>query len=446
MALNFGLLDTSIPERLGAMPANALAMRRQRIAQDEDRAFQREGQQTQNALARMQMTKAQGEMDEDAAYKNALRGVQGGDYRTAMPDLMQASPSRAMALQKQLSEQEKGGMEMTIKKLDVMDKASGMFAANPTRQGAMDTLDALESIGTPPDILAKMKQKLDATPDDQIPEMARQYLAATKEGIKAQTERLFPSMSEFEKTTGLAGMSPEEQAAAARARITKETTHAPSSVTNVNMGLEREEQKAKGKSNVEMYGDIRTDASVARKLNAQFESQSRTLDAGFKTGFGTEAKTAAANVLASLGVEDAAQYATNAQTFKAAAIEAVLQKQLAQKGPQTESDAKRIAETGTQLGNTTEANRFVIDIARAQNDKAIKQQEFFDKYWRSNGTYEGAEAAWYDGEGGKSLFESPRMSKYSGATSGASQYVETRRTADGRVLGKKADGTIEVIK
>jgi hypothetical protein len=208
------------------------------------------------------------------------------------------------------------------------------------------------------------------------------------------------------------------------------------------MGLEREEQKAKGKSNVEMYGDIRTDASVARKLNAQFESQSRTLDAGFKTGFGTEAKTAAANVLASLGVEDAAQYATNAQTFKAAAIEAVLQKQLAQKGPQTESDAKRIAETGTQLGNTTEANRFVIDIARAQNDKAIKQQEFFDKYWRSNGTYEGAEAAWYDGEGGKSLFESPRMSKYSGATSGASQYVETRRTADGRVLGKKADGTI----
>ena len=33
-----------------------------------------------------------------------------------------------------------------------------------------------------------------------------------------------------------------------------------------------------------------------------------------------------------------------------------------------------------------------------------------------------------------------------GGKIGANAYVETRKTADGRTLGKKADGTIEEIK
>jgi hypothetical protein len=142
------------------------------------------------------------------------------------------------------------------------------------------------------------------------------------------------------------------------------------------------------------------------------ESQERTLSQGFETGALTEARAAAANFLTTMGVKDAEKYATNAQTFRAAANEVILQKQLAQKGPQTESDAKRMAETAALLENTPKANQFIIDVARTQNARDIAQQRFYDNYWRQNKTYEGADEAWFSGEGGRSLFEQPRLKKY----------------------------------
>lgn len=192
-----------------------------------------------------------------------------------------------------------------------------------------------------------------------------------------------------------------QKAAAGRAQV---TVGAPL--------LEKEEAKEKGKHNVKMYGDISTSANTARTMNANLDTVSRTLDQGFETGFGTEAKAAAANALAALGVKDAAKYATDAQTFNAAATEIVLQRQLLQKGPQTESDARRMQEAGVQLKNTPQANRFIIDVAKAQNNRAIKQQKYFDEYWRKNGTYEGAEEAWYSGDGGASIFSEPELAKY----------------------------------
>lgn len=415
MALNFGLLDTSIPERLGAMPANALAMRRQRVMQDEDRAFQREGQQMQNALARMQMTKAQGEMEQEQAYRNALSRAPAGDWNAVLPEIRKVAPDRAMALEKQLGEMQKGKAETRAKMSDVAHKKLGMYRealvnVNSPQQFAQwltaqhSDPDLQELMGA----LPSLEDSLATIPQD--PREFEQMKVKSAVGIGKFMEMNKPS--DFERTMDAAGLSPEQRQAAARQRLMKETTHAPAAVTNVSMALEREEQKEKGKSNVALYGDIRTQASVARKLNAQLESQARVLDKGFATGFGTEAKAAAASVLGALGVEKAEEFATDAQRFGAAAKEVVLQKQLAQKGPQTESDAKRIEQTGTQLGNTPQANRFVLDVAIEQNRRDIAQQKFFDDYWRKTGSYEGAEAAWYDGEGGKSLFESPRLKKY----------------------------------
>ena len=142
------------------------------------------------------------------------------------------------------------------------------------------------------------------------------------------------------------------------------------------------------------------------------ETQAKILDSGFKTGFGTETQKAAASLLSALGVPEATKFATDAQTFLAATQQAVLQKQLEQKGPQTESDAKRITDTGAQLGNTVEANRFIVDVAKAQFKRDLNQRGFFDKWWAKNKTYEGAEDAWFNGEGGKSLFDAPELTKY----------------------------------
>lgn len=420
--INFGLLNTNAPAEIGATVGNAFALRKQRIQQDEDRAFQREGMQMQNALARMGMQKAQREAEVDEELRNVF--ARNGSLEAAIPEVMKIDPQRGMAYQKQMFEQKKGAADMdktradlTMKRLDMLDRVAGRFAATPTREAAVAGLQQLRMLDVPDDMLAQTKAQIDATPDEQLPALAQQFLAQTQEGIKAQTERLFPkpaAQSDLSRLMAERDALPQGDPRRAMydQALRKQTTHAPAAVTNVSMALEREEQKEKGKSNVALYGDVRNSASVARKLNGQLESQARVLDKGFDTGFGTETKAAAASVLGALGVEGAENFATNAQTFGAAAKEVVLQKQLAQKGPQTESDAKRIEQTGTQLGNTPAANRFILDVARTQNDKDIAQQQFFDSYWRKNGTYEGAEAAWYEGDGGKSLFDSPRMKKY----------------------------------
>lgn len=176
--------------------------------------------------------------------------------------------------------------------------------------------------------------------------------------------------------------------------------------------LEGAEQKGKGELNVSLYKDVSNAARLATKTLPALETQAKILDSGFKTGFGTETQKAAASLLSALGVPEATKFATDAQTFLAATQQAVLQKQLEQKGPQTESDAKRITDTGAQLGNTVEANRFIIDVAKAQFKRDLNQRGFFDKWWAKNKTYEGAEDDWFNGEGGKSLFDAPELTKY----------------------------------
>lgn len=172
------------------------------------------------------------------------------------------------------------------------------------------------------------------------------------------------------------------------------------------------EQEKRGELLVKQYGAISDQAGVAAKTLPSIQANLATLDKGFDTGFGTETQAAAAKVLGALGVADAAKYATDAQTFSANATQAVLQKQLEQKGPQTESDAQRITQIGAQLGNTKEANKILLTVAQEQLKRDVEQRNFYDKWWKTNKTYDGAEDAWYAGEGGKSLFDRPALKKF----------------------------------
>jgi hypothetical protein len=129
-------------------------------------------------------------------------------------------------------------------------------------------------------------------------------------------------------------------------------------------------------------------------------------------------------VLGALGVKDAEKFATDTQTFQSNAISAVLQKQLEQKGPQTESDARRIEQIGAELGKTKDANRFILDLAREQLRRDIEQRNFYTEWKKGpgKGSFNGAEDAWFAGEGGKSLFDRPALKKYAvGAASPAAQ-------------------------
>lgn len=190
--INFGLLDTSAPEKLGSIPGNALAKYIQNQQQMEDRAIARNQAGVQNALAQMQLTRGKREMDEEDAYRTALGNVQGGDYAGAMPDLMRASPTRALALKKSLVEDQRAGVDAALKRFELIDRTAGQFAANPTRQTGVWVLSQLAANGTPPEVIKTMSDKLNAARDEELPQMAQAFLSATQEGMKAKIQEMYP--------------------------------------------------------------------------------------------------------------------------------------------------------------------------------------------------------------------------------------------------------------
>jgi hypothetical protein len=222
------------------------------------------------------------------------------------------------------------------------------------------------------------------------------------------------------------------------AAIRKETEFAPRAITNVNMPpQEKAEQGERGKMLVGEYSDISKAAKLAAKILPSIDANLSILDKGFSTGFGTETVAAGAKVLAALGVADADKFATNAQVFQAKATEAVLQKQLEQKGPQTESDAQRIDQIGAQLGKTTAGNKFVLTTAKEQLKRDMEQRNFYDKWWKTNKTYDGAEDAWYSGEGGKSLFDRPALKAYAKSAEAAAAPPAANRPSLDNIFAPK---------
>ncbi len=199
-------------------------------------------------------------------------------------------------------------------------------------------------------------------------------------------------------------LSPEQK----RALVDIANVKAPRTVIDMGAGAEA---KARGESLVKEYEGLRDTAVASKKLLGNLEVAENILNkADFSTGFGTETKAAAASVLSALGVPQATQFATNAQTFLAQSREALLQKSILQKGTQTEGDAKRINETGAALGNTKDANKFILALAKTVAQRDIDKAKFYAQYDKENKTFRGADAAWeVSPEGSRSIFDYPAM-------------------------------------
>ncbi|SEF19468.1 hypothetical protein ABL840_05070 [Variovorax sp. NFACC27] len=104
----------------------------------------------------------------------------------------------------------------------------------------------------------------------------------------------------------------------------------------------------------------------------------RTID--LKTGWGTDAKATAANVLTGMGIapKNAEMFATNAQKFQSVAMDRLMKKQVEQKGTATEGDAKRINQTYVSLQNTPAANDFILDLAQAQANQDQRRAQYYE--------------------------------------------------------------------
>ena len=162
---------------------------------------------------------------------------------------------------------------------------------------------------------------------------------------------------------------------------------------------------------------IRQSASDASSLINTIDMASRSLKGIGKSGWGTETQANLANVLAGLGIapESAKQLAANAQTFKAAAGTRLWEVLNQAKGPQTEGDAQRAADTFAKLSNVADANQFILDVMRANAELTQVKNRFYQSAYAAQQKAGNVNAAEIDGawnEKPPSLWDRPIMQRW----------------------------------
>ena len=356
--LNFNMLATDGPQGVfqGFMQGQQL---QNRLAQQEQQRQLGE-LQLQNALREQRLAG-----EEEAAYKAA-----GGNMGQLQTELMQRGLGKqAIAVGAQMSKQRADQMKMFKDTVDLTKTAAQQVLANP--QNAVQILSSFsQRYGIDmSDDLAQIQQL------GGNPEAIRQWAA----GVAVQADKLLPQFETMNLGGGVArqGYNRITGAPIAPATFT-ENVPLPAAVeaqksriaragaANVINVQEKAEAGAFGKMLVDQYQDISKAAGLAIKTLPAIEANLGALNKGLDTGFGTDAKKAGARILGALGVQDAEKFAANAEMFQSNAVQAVLQKQLEQKGPQTESDARRIEQVGAELGKTKAANEFILSMAKEQ--------------------------------------------------------------------------------
>lgn len=398
-----------------------------------------------NALKMQEYKRAR---DEEEGLRNYLSGgreMPAPDFSS--PDTRTTLATRfgktGATYAKALSEQDtaeltrkKTAFELKTAQKKFADDLKRGLSSNPSNENIIAFgQDALiQGLYTPEQVETTVQQLLSMTPEQRITVLAQSGASAAElkptnlqVNRNGQTDVLrMPAFSGAPTTVGTFPDVPlPANVQAQKIQIARESRP----VTTVQLPpQEKAEQADRGKMLVAEYNDISKAAKLAAKTLPSLDANLNILNKGFTTGFGTETKTAGASVLAALGVANADKFATNAQIFQAKATEAVLQKQLEQKGPQTESDAKRIDMVGAQLGKTTDANKFLLTIAKEQLKRDMEQRNFYDAWWKKNKTYDGAEDAWFSGEGGKSLFDRPALKQYAEPAQSAAAQIPTAAT------------------
>jgi hypothetical protein len=334
-----------------------------------------------------------------------------------IPEVMKAEAeleAKRLTGKKTQAETRKATIEADVKQLDL---DLGAYDANVNSQEEHDRWLARIALRGDP---------IDAFPREFNPQVKQNILRmglATKDRLTKQMAQLdlggVKIVGAFDPTTGAfkesaVGVQAPKPPDVVAQELALKTAGAP----RVTVGPQQDAELAeRGKFLAKNYQDVANIEQQGKRTLPSLETARRLLDRGLDTGLDAQAKLQLARIGELFGMTNAAEFASNAQVFRAQAMDIVLQKQLLQKGPQTESDARRLEQTMFQLGNTPEANKFLIDIATAQIRQDIDRAQFYRDWFRSNRTYDGAEDAWEQGPGSKSLFERPELKKYTGARS-----------------------------
>lgn len=156
-----------------------------------------------------------------------------------------------------------------------------------------------------------------------------------------------------------------------------------------------------------------TEAGAAAKESKANITALRNID--FKTGWGTEAKAKAASVLTGLGIapKNAEMFAANAEQFRSVAKKNLLTMLREQTGPQTDKDANNAEATYVSLGNTPQANQFILDFAEAMSNMKERKAQYYQEalpYARQGNDLTQIDRRWAKISG--SIWSDPIMQKW----------------------------------
>lgn len=209
------------------------------------------------------------------------------------------------------------------------------------------------------------------------------------------------------------------------------------------------------------YRPAVTAAAISRRANTGLDALEKN-PITKQTGMFTTFKAQISKILSGAGVspEKTGDLAANAEMFARAVYEHNWQLLQQQKGVQTEGDAQRALAVFVQLGNRPEANQFIIDFTRAQNNLDVKKADFYAANRAAaaqKGDYAGLADEWNAKQ--PSLWEDPAMQKWksmgepkqgaqqkptqSAQSAPAGKTIVNRGTGpDGRRYVKYSDGTV----
>lgn len=155
-----------------------------------------------------------------------------------------------------------------------------------------------------------------------------------------------------------------------------------------------------------------SDASIKSDQNISvLKSQLARTPLNQLTGSDFFMKAAGVAKAAGILTPEAANAVTDLSALRGAMSGTIMQEQLAQKGPQTESDAKRLNQSLNGMDDKT-AMEFLLSTKQAQNSRTREYYSFLDKYKNTNGTLNGADAEWNKTTGSQSIFRTTSLKQY----------------------------------
>jgi hypothetical protein len=204
---------------------------------------------------------------------------------------------------------------------------------------------------------------------------------ARAEKLRAETGQIgVPKRTTLERNLIAAGIP--EDSKEFKAAVLKAVTK-PAVQVGVSVGADKKFQAKVSEGQAKTFGRIGEEADAAIDANQSLDVlESIDVDTGalepakqgiaaFATAFGIDA-SGLANV-------------SKGEAFNAEAQRIVLSVKASQKGPQTDKDEVTIRKTVASLGNTRAGNQFIIDSARALNNRRIERKTFYDDFIEAAG-------------------------------------------------------------